>query len=224
MPIDIGFIAFFAYGFWQGYSRGIISTVFNLALYVFGFVLAFKMAPTTTTIMQSMFHSDNPTMFLAAFLVNLLTIMLIVRQSARGLEGAMRMAYLGVINQVVGGVAMGIFLVVVYSVLVWFGVKVHFVNEATISDSKTYTFLEPLPTRAKDMAIRMKPFALDVWGTSMNWMDRLDQYGVKRTEGQDKTYRPPDDGKAIEEDPAPSPRPISPRPTPTFEDSDGIEE
>lgn len=224
MPIDIGFIAFFAYGFWQGYSRGIISTVFNLALYVFGFVLAFKMAPTTTSVLQTMFHSENPTMFLAAFMVNLLTIMLIVRQAAHGLEGAMRMAYLGMINQVAGGVIMGGFLVVAYSVLVWFGTKVSFINEATIADSRTYTFLEPLPAKAKDFAIRMKPFALDVWGTSMNWMDRLDQYGVKRTEGKDKTYRPPDDPKAIEEDPVPSTREAAPRPVPIQEDSDGIEE
>jgi len=224
MPIDIGFIALFAYGFLQGYSRGIISTVFNLALYVFGFVLAFKMAPVTTTMLQSMFHSENPTMFLAGFLVNLLTLMLIVRQAARGLEGAMRMAYLGIINQVAGGVVMGAFLVVVYSVLVWFGTKVQFVNEATIVESRTYSFLEPLPTKAKDFAVRMKPFALDIWGTSMNWMDRLDQYGVQRTEGKDKTYRPPDDPKAIEDDPTPSPRQSAPKPAPILEDNDGIEE
>lgn len=224
MPIDIGFIAFFAYGFWQGYTRGIISTVFNLALYVFGVVLAFKMAPTTSSIMQSMFHSDNPTMFLFAFLVNLLTVMIIVRQTARGLEGAMRLAYLGIINQVAGGVAMGGFLVVVFSVLVWFAVKVQFINDATISESRTYSFLEPIPTKAKDFALRMKPFALDVWGTSINWMDRLDQYGVQRTEGKDKTYRPPDDSKAIEEEPQPSNRQPAPRKAPIIEDGDGIEE
>lgn len=225
MPIDIGFIAFFAYGFWQGYNRGIISTVLNLALYVFGFVLAFKMAPVTTNIMQSMFHSDNPTMYLWGFLANLLTIMLILHYTAKGLEGAMRMAYLGVINQVAGGGVMGAFLVVVYSVLVWFGIKVRFVNDATIADSKTYHFLEPLPTKAKDFAIRMKPFALDVWGTSMNWMDRLDQYGVERTEGAGKTYRPPDDPKAIENDPAPY-KPVNPsvRQAPTLDSGDGIEE
>jgi len=224
MPIDIGFIAFFAYGFWQGYSRGIISTVFNLVLYVFGFVLAFKMAPTMTTILQSMFHSENPTMFLAGFFVNLLIIMLIVRSAARGLEGAMRMAYLGVINQVAGGVAMGGFLVLVYSVLVWFGAKVNFINQDTISDSKTYPILEPLPTKAKDMAIRMKPLALDVWGSSMSWMERLDQHGAERTEGKDKTYRPPDDPKAIEEVPTPSSRQPATKPVPRLEDSDGIEE
>ncbi|MFN0175244.1 MAG: CvpA family protein [Saprospiraceae bacterium] len=224
MPIDIGFIAFFAYGFWQGYSRGFISTVFNLVLYIFGFVLAFKMADTTSAILKGMFHSDNPTMFLAGFFVNLLIIMLIIRSVARGLEAAMRMAYIGILNQVAGGVAMGGFLIVVYSVLVWFAAKVHFINEATISESQTYNFLKPIPTKAKDFAVRIKPFALDAWGTSLDWMDSLDKYGGERTETKDKTYLPPDEPKAIEEDPKPSPRQSAPKPAPVLEDSDGIEE
>jgi len=224
MPIDIGFIAFFAYGFWQGYSRGIISTVLNLFLYIFGFVFAFKMADTTSSILKSMFHSDNPTMFLAGFFVNLLIIMLIVRTLARSLEAGLRMAYIGVLNQLAGGVVMGGFLVVAYSVLVWFATKVQFINDATIEESKTYTFLQPIPAKAKDFAVRMKPFALDVWGTSMDWMDTIDEYGGKRTETKDKTYLPPDDPKAIEEDPRPRPRQPAPKPTPILEDSDGIEE
>ena len=136
----------------------------------------------------------------------------------------MRMAYLGILNQVAGGVAMGGFLVVAYSVLIWFATKVQFINEATIADSKSYSFLEPIPGKAKDFAVRMKPFALDVWGASMDWMDSLDQYGTKRTEGKGETYRPPDDPKAIEDEPTTNtPAPAS-KPVPRMEDSDGIEE
>ena len=224
MPIDIGFIAFFAYGFWQGYSRGIISTVLNLAMYVFGFVFAFKMASVTTSVLKTMFHSDNPTMFLAGFMVNLLIVMLIIRSIVKALEAGLRMSYLGILNQVAGGVAMGGFLVVVYSVLVWFGTKVSFINDETVADSRTYSFIEPIPAKAKDFALRMKPMALDVWGTSLNWMDDLDQFGAKRTDGVDKKYLPPDDPKAIEDDPMPVSRQPLPRPAPKIEDSDGIEE
>lgn len=224
MPIDIGFIAFFAYGFWQGYSRGIINTIFNLAIYIFGIVLSFKMSPTTSSILQAMFHSDNPAMFLWAFLVNLMIIILIFRQAAKSLEVAMRMAYLGVLNQVAGGVVMGGFMILIYSVLIWFATKVHLVNDATIAESKSYEILEPLPIKAKDFAVRMKPLALDVWGTSLNWMDRLDKYGVERTGGPEKTYRPPDDPKSIEDDPDLTPRKPNGGAAPAFEDEEGIEE
>ncbi len=224
MPIDLGFIVFFMYGFWQGYTRGIINTILNLSLYVFGFVLAFKMAPTTSKIMQTMFHSENPTMFLGAFLANLVLLIVLGRFTARGMEGALRMIYLGMLNRVAGGIVTGGFVVLIYSVLVWFAVKVQFVNDATIRDSRTYSTLEPLPGKAKDFAFSMKPFALDAWGMSMKWMDRLDQYGVQHTEGIDKTYRPPDDPKAIEGIPQSGARPPTNRQRQPLDDSDGIEE
>ena len=106
MTIDLLCILALGYGFWTGYQRGIIQVAFNVISYVFGVTLAFKMTPTTTALLENAFKSSNPLMFLAGFLVNLLIIMLLVRSAARGLEGAMRMAYLGIINQVAGGVAM----------------------------------------------------------------------------------------------------------------------
>lgn len=221
MPIDIIFLAVFAYGFWIDYSRGIIGTVFNFAAYLFGVVFAFKITPTTTKILESLFHSDNPSMFLAAFVVNLIFIMFILRQAAKGMESAFQAVYLGVINQTAGGVLMAGFGVVVYSILVWFLVQVRFLNDETLSESKTYPLLKDLPSKAKAIAIRAKPFAEDIWGYSMNWMDRVEQYGVQKTATKPNIYKVPDDGKAIDED-APEPATNT---QPTYqEDSNGIEE
>lgn len=223
MPIDIGFLAFFVYGFWQGYERGIISTLINLMIYIFGFVLAFKLAPFTANVMQGMFHSQNPSIYLGAFVFNIVAIMFIARQFARMLEGGLRVFYLGIFNKVAGGVLMGFFTIVVYSVLVWFAVKVQFINEETLRDSKTYIFLQPLPTKAKETAIRVKPFALDVWGAYTDWTDKLEDYGVQRTEGGGKTYRPPDDKKPIQDDPTTPAQPRKSKPI-YISDDDGIEE
>jgi membrane protein required for colicin V production len=221
MPIDIIFLAVFAYGFWIGYSRGIIGTVFNFAAYIFGVVLAFKITPTTTHVLESLFHSDNPSMFLAAFIVNLVFIMFVLRQAAKGMESAFRAAYLGVLNQTAGGVLMAGFGVVVYSILIWFLVQVRFLNDQTLSESKMYPFLKDLPAKAKAVALRTKPFAEDIWGYSMNWMDRLEQYGVQKTATKPNIYKVPDDGKAIEDD---GPQPAT-TVTPAYpQDSDGIEE
>jgi membrane protein required for colicin V production len=223
MPIDIMFIAVFGYGFWRGYSRGIIGTVFNLAAYIFGITLAFKITPVTTTILEKMFHSENPTMYLAAFVVNIVFIMFVLRMAARSMEGVLQAAYLGIVNQTLGGLLLGSFSVVVYSVMLWFAVKVQFVNDATIGESRAYPFLKELPGRAKNLAIRFKPLAQEVWGSSLNWMDRLQTYGEKETQ-RDKAriYEVPDDRPAIEG--APEERSPS-QPKPNYpEDSDGIEE
>ncbi|MCC6283153.1 MAG: CvpA family protein [Saprospiraceae bacterium] len=224
MAIDIIFLAVFAYGFWVGYSRGIIGTVFNFAAYIFGFVLAFKITPTTTNILEALFHSDNPSMFLAAFIVNLVFIMFVLRQAAKGMESAFQALYLGVINQTLGGALMAGVGIVIYSILIWFLVQVRFLNDLTLSESKSYPFLKDLPGKAKSIAIRAKPFAEDIWGYSMNWMDRLEQYGVQKTATKPNIYKVPDDGKAIEDDgPESVPTTTTTSPAPV-EDSDGIEE
>jgi uncharacterized membrane protein required for colicin V production len=213
MPIDIVFIAVFGYGFWQGYSRGIIGTVFNLLAYIFGVTLAFKITPITTTLLERMFNSQNPTMFLAAFIVNLVFIMFILRMAARSMEGVFQALYLGVINQVVGGVFMGFVSILIYSIILWFMVKVQFLNELTISESKTYPILKDLPPKAKAFALRIKPFAEEAWGTSMNWMNRLETYGEEKTKTKGKVYIPEDtDTNIIEDDPleesAPKRKPV----------------
>lgn len=221
MPIDIIFLVVFAFGFWKGYNRGIIGTVFNLAAYVFGITLAFKMTPTTTNILERLFNSNNPSMFLAGFFLNLFLIMFIIRQFAKVIEGGLQAAYLGVFNQMLGGFLLGTFSVLIYSIILWFLVKVQFINGNTIAESRSYPLLEALPGRAKSLAVRFKPMAEDVWGSSLTWMDRIQKYGVEKTDTKPKMYEIPDDGKSIEEIPETNtPRP---RPSSTADDN-GIEQ
>jgi membrane protein required for colicin V production len=200
MPIDIIFLASFFFGFWKGYTQGIIGTVFNLIAYIFGVTLAFKVTPTMTNILERLFNSTNPTMFLAAFIVNLLLIMMVLRMFTRSLERASEAAYLGYFNSILGGVLLGGFSVMIYSVLIWFLVKVHFLNDATLAESRAYPLLEKLPGHAKNIAVRIKPLAEDIWGTSINWMDKLESYGIEKTEAPAKIYDPEDGKDGIERD------------------------
>lgn len=226
MPIDIICMLAFIYGFWRGYNQGIISTVFNILAYVFGVVLAFKMTPTATNILEQLFHTKNPMMFLAAFVVNFIFILFMLRQAAKGFEGILRSLYIGIINQALGGALMGILGVLIFSVLVWFGAKTGILNDQTLAESRTYPFLKDMPGKAKAAAIQFKPLAEDVWETSLNWMNRLEHYGEAKTEGktdQPRIYQLPDDGRSgIENEPEPS-RPYR-RPSGNGDEGSGIEE
>lgn len=225
MPIDILFLIAIVYGFWQGFHYGVISTLFNLGAYLFGITLAFKVTPTTTNIMEAMFHSTNPMMYIAAFVVNIILIMFIMRMAARSLESAFRAIYLGIVNQALGALVMAGFYVLVCSIVVWFMVKAQFLNPETIAESKTYPLMEPMPGKAYDLALRMKPFAEEAWGTTINWMDRLQKYGDEKTRKPGdpgaKIYKP--DNTAIEHDPTTGEPPPTRNNYPP-EDSDGLEE
>jgi membrane protein required for colicin V production len=227
MPVDILLIAVFALGFWHGYSNGIINTVFNVMAYLFGITLAFKITPTTTNILERLFHTENPSMYLAAFVVNLVIIVFMLRQAANALEGILEKVYLGAVNRILGGGIMAMLSVMIYSVILWFGVRVQFVNDATLAESRFYIpILKEMPSHAKNIVLRLKPIAGDVWDTSLKWMDRLENYGMDKTSGRGRLYELPDPApgeEIIESEPeAQSSKPKS-RPQPMPENDNGIE-
>lgn len=224
MSIDVIVLAVFVYGFWQGYTRGIISTVFNIFAYIFGAMLAFKMAPTTANVLERLFHSENPSLYLAGIVLNLVVVMIIMRQAAKGLEGIFEAVYLGMLNKIAGGFLTAGTLILAYSVILWFLVKVQFLGPSSVAESRTYPYLETMPGKAKNIAVRFKPLFQDFWGTSVNWMDRLEQYGIKQTETKPKVYEIPDKGAGIEDDPYGAEPSTARRPAQVEPDNGGIEE
>jgi len=191
----------FLYGFWKGYNQGIISTVFNVLAYIFGIVFAFKMTPTATNILEKLFNSDNPMMFVAAFVVNVVFIMFVIRQAAKGFEGMLGSLHLGIINQAIGGAILGLFGVLIFSVLVWFGDKAGMIGDQTKAESRTFETLLEMPPKAKVIAERFKPFVVDAWDTSMKWMNRIEDYSEQKTgvgaEDKPRIYQIPDKGEAL---------------------------
>lgn len=222
MSIDIIFAAVFVFGFWQGYMRGIIGTVFNFMAYVFGAVISFKMAPVTANVLERLFNTDNPALYIAGLVTNLVVIMIIMRQAAKGMEGIFEAVYLGMFNKIAGGFLTAATLVLAYSVVLWFLAKVQFLGSDTMATSRTYPYLEPLPGKAKNVAVRFKPLLQDFWGNSINLVDRLEQYGIQKTQTKPKVYEIPDEGSGIEDNPESS-TPYGSR-QPANADNGGIEE
>ncbi len=188
MTIDIITVLVAAYGFYFGYSRGIIQTVATFFSYGFGLILAFKMTPTATELLERTFKTNNPLMFIAGFLLVFVLTMMFFRLVARGIEGMFDIARIGVVNQVAGGALTMAFYVLILSVLVWFGNQASLIDEQTKATSKTWPIHERYPAVAKTVAGRVAPIFKDFWHGSINMVDRLEKYGVQQTDSRTKVY------------------------------------
>ncbi|MBK7872130.1 MAG: CvpA family protein [Saprospiraceae bacterium] len=67
--IDLFFFITAGYGFFLGFYRGIIQTIFTILSYVFGLLAAFKLSPAATKFLETATGSDHPLMFVAGFLI-----------------------------------------------------------------------------------------------------------------------------------------------------------
>ena len=191
MIIDIIFAVAAAWGFYIGFSRGIVKTIFTVLSIVFGLVMAFRFSPQVTSLLETLF-TKNPLMFIAGFLVTFVGTMMLIRLFARFLEGALQTANINFVNQTVGGLFMAAIFTLLYSGLLWFGDKSQLISEQGKQESATYMYLEKFPEIVWRWGGKAKPIFVDFWQHSIQFMDELEKMSVEREESQPYIYDDPD--------------------------------
>lgn len=192
MVIDIIFAAAAIWGFYLGFSRGIIKTIFTILSVVFGLMIAFRFGPDITVLLERTV-SDNALMFIAGFLLTFVLTMVGIRLFANFLEGALESANINFINQIIGGFFMAGLIVLVYSMLLWFGDRSRLIEDATKAESISYAYLEQYPEQVWKWSGKARPVIEDFWDHSLEFMDRLDKAKVEREESDPYIYDIPDD-------------------------------
>lgn len=223
-PIDIICLLVMLYGFYVGYSRGIIGTATSIIGYALGIILSYKAIPLTKTMLETITGQNHPMMAVGAFVVNIIIVFFILRAVSGSLVALLTAVRLDLANKMLGAIFMSLFSALIFSVLLWFAVQARFVSQEILSGSRTYEgFLEEMPRRARRAIIWMKPFLTEAWDDSMDWMNKLEDYGQERAADptQPRIYELPDVEGDIESDPDASTRRPRQR---VEEEGDGIEE
>ena len=174
MIIDIIFFIVAGYGFYLGFSRGIIKTIFTSLSYFIGLIAAFKFSPSATKLLES-FFSPHPLMFVAGFLLSFFLTMVLIRMLARGLEGVLESVNINIINQIAGGTLLAGVLVLIYSTILWFATASNLISQSARQESRTYVYLEKYPEQAWKFGALLWPTIVDFWDYSVNVMDDLQQ-------------------------------------------------
>lgn len=179
MAIDIILIIFTVYGFWVGYSKGIIKTVFTIASYLFGILAAMKLSPSVTRLLEEQFVA-NPLMFIAGFLLTFVGTMMLLRFIGRSLEGVLKSVNINIINQILGGTLSAAFMILIFSVLLSFAEASRLVTPEAMNQSMSYTYVKEFPKQMKVVYEKAKPVFLTFWDESAEFLDRVEEMTEKK--------------------------------------------
>lgn len=158
MWIDLVFAAVAAYGFYWGYSRGIIRTVVSIAAIFIGFVLAVRFAPQTTEVIAKLFKTPaEGALPLIGFVVTFVLVLLLLRLVANAIEKMLTAIKLNVLNKVAGGLATAILATLVFSILLIFVNSANLISDNAKATSITYASLEAFPDQAYAVLGKAKP-------------------------------------------------------------------
>lgn len=173
MILDLVTVLLAVFGFYQGFSKGLIKTIFTTLSLLIGIVAALKLSPIVIGFLQRSFDLNPAISFVLGFVMTFMIVMLLIRFVGNQLEKISNKIHIGGINKLLGGILLGGF----YSLLVSFGVyfmdKVQLISEDTKMASYTYPVLEPMPRAARGIGEKLRPVFSEFWDTMITTMDGI---------------------------------------------------
>lgn len=171
--IDLFCMIIFVYGFYVGFTKGIIRTVFYILSVLFGVIIAFRFSPDVTSLLKTAIDSTNPLLFVPAFVVTFFLSVMAIRTLARIFENGVKGVNINFVNQIIGGVVTAAFTTLLYSLIIWFGNQAHLIQESSKNESMTYSFLEKYPQTTWDMLEKAGPSLKRYWSRSLELIDQI---------------------------------------------------
>jgi len=141
MWIDILLVLLVVVGAIRGFFKGLIVAVFTLLAYLIGLAVAMKFSHIAAEYLERFVHVSHRWMPLLAFLVVLTVVILLVRWLAYLLQKLVEGLMFGWINRLGGMLFYCLLYVTIYSILMFYLVKMHLISEETLRQSVTYPYI-----------------------------------------------------------------------------------
>jgi len=173
MILDIIVALVVAFGFYTGYSRGLIKTVFDTLSLVVAIVATLILSPTVMNLLEGIIKTNPAITTLVGIVLTFIVVMALVRFIGRKIEDVFEAANINFINKIGGGVVQGLFFAFLLSLGLWLMNNLNVLNPQTKEKSITYSLLEPLPEAGKGVFVALKPMFTGFWDKTVEAMNKV---------------------------------------------------
>ncbi len=175
MILDVVAILMIAFGFYIGFSRGIIKTVFAALSIIIGIVVTLKLSPILIGFFQNTFEVSPVITFIAGLVVTFLISLFIIRFIGDKIEGLFEAVNLNFINKIVGGSVMAFLFAIIISYPMFFMTENNLIKKETMDESITYSLLEPVPRLTENAVTKLKPVFREFWDKMLLTLDKVNE-------------------------------------------------
>ncbi|MCW3125403.1 MAG: colicin production protein [Bacteroidetes bacterium] len=158
MIFDILFLIFIGGGFYWGYQKGIIYSVFSLLAFFIGIIVALKFSYVAVKFLNGMIHLSPKAMSVVSFIVVFILIVLLVRLIAWGLEQILKSMSLNLTNQLIGGVIYSLIGLYALCVCIWFLNKWNVFPDSQKVSSHVYPYISDTGPKVVEYSGQIVPF------------------------------------------------------------------
>ena len=173
MILDIVVALILAFGFYIGYQRGLIQTVFDTLSLLVGLLATIKFCWFTISIVESIISGNRVISMIIGIVLTFIIVMALVRFIGKKLEQLFKAINLNFVNKLAGGVLQAAFFGLLISLSLYFLDSLKLLEEKTKTESTSYSMLEPLPRHSQDVFVKLKPMFIGFWEKLEEAMDEI---------------------------------------------------
>ena len=148
MLLDVVVLVMALIAFLRGWNKGFLWAACSLLAVVISIVIALKLSGTFSEYLFAQHILNSKFTMLIAFVLLFMGSMMLFRLCIRFIEGLLDALLLGWINKLSGALLYTFLILFVCSIFFWFADRIHLIETATKSESKTYAFIVPLAPKS----------------------------------------------------------------------------
>jgi len=163
MIIDISLLVFVLAGFWVGYTKGIVSTLFSILGYIIALLITLKISPWFTDFLIGSFNIEKMFALVFGTLFILILMIFLIRWLLKKVTAYMEKSKISAANKVFAGLIMACLGILFFSFMLWPLNQFGMIGDQAKQSSISYDTLEAIPGKARNFIEKFKPVFNRYW-------------------------------------------------------------
>jgi membrane protein required for colicin V production len=158
MLIDLIFAVLMILAIIHGYRRGLIAAVFSFIAIIVGLAAALKLSSAVANYLGHSVNVSNKWLPVISFVIVFIGVVLLIRLGAKAIQRLTETIMLGWVNRLGGIIFYAAIYITVFSILLFYANQLKIIKPQTISESVTYSFIQPWGPKAINSFASIIPF------------------------------------------------------------------
>ncbi|HUS01828.1 MAG TPA: CvpA family protein [Chitinophagaceae bacterium] len=163
MMIDIAFVIVMLLAIFKGLRKGLILGIFSLLAFIIGLAAALKLSVVVAEWLKDSAGSFSKWLPLISFMLVFIAVIFLVGLLARVIKKTMQFAMLGWLDSLGGMLLYVIIYTIIFSIFLFFAVKLFLIQPATVQDSNLYPYVSPWGPKVMDNLGKIIPVFKDMF-------------------------------------------------------------
>jgi membrane protein required for colicin V production len=173
MLLDIILVALLVLACIKGFRRGLIVGLFSFIAIIVALAAAMKLSNLVANYLGENVNLSDRWLPFISFAIIFIVFVLLIRLLANLIQKTVELAMLGWLNRLGGMLLYIVIFLIVYSVILFYAEQLHLINETTIHNSVTYSFVQPWGPKVINGIGSVIPYFRDMFGGLEDFFERI---------------------------------------------------